>query len=157
MGFLVGLLVFFLALIGFCVWRISSQGFSLATAKRWLLYIFTALLIIGCFWTCYFYAMSRGFGDDLFVKWMNIVLTAAFVFGNAVKKFWQFRRRWAFWAEIGVLIVAHFAVLQRLHWETASYFWLIVVIGLPELAVVFYLFGLMFIVKRESPPVNPIT
>ena len=155
MDLLVGLLVFFLALIGFCVWRISSQGFSLATAKRWLLYIFTALLIIGGFGTCYFYAMSRGIGDALFVKWMNIVVTAVFVFGFAVKKFWQFRKSWRFWVAIGVLVFVHFVTLQRLHWETAGYFWLTIVIGLPELGATFFLVGLMFSPNTDSPPVNP--
>jgi hypothetical protein len=57
---------------------------------------------------------------------------------------------------MGVLIITHFVTLQRLHWEAASYFWLMIVIGLPELAAVFFLIGLMFSAKTESPPVNPI-
>jgi glucan phosphoethanolaminetransferase (alkaline phosphatase superfamily) len=100
MKFLTGLLLFFLALLGFCAWRIKAQGFSLATAKRWSLNIFAALLVIGVFGACFFYAMSKGIGDELFVKWMNIILTAAFVFGYSVKKFWRFRKRWAFWVEL---------------------------------------------------------
>jgi hypothetical protein len=144
MNFLIGLLVFFLALLGFCVWRIRAQGLSLATAKRWLLNILMALLMIGFFGACFFYAMSAGIGDELFIKWMNIILTAGVVFGYAVKEFWRFRKRWAFWVELGVLLVAHFIVLQRLHWQTASYFWLMIVVGIPEIFAVFVLMGLKF-------------
>ncbi len=151
MDFLIGLLVFFIALLGFCVWRIRAQGLSLATAKRWLLNIFAALLVIGVFGACFFYAMSKGIGDELVVKWMNIILTAALVFGYAVKEFWRFRKKWAFWSELGVLLVAHFVVLQRLHWKMASYFWLMVVIGIPEMFVVFVLIGLMFDPKAGPP------
>ena len=115
------------------------------------MYIFTALLIIGAFGACFFYAVSKGIDDELFVKWMNIILTAAFVFGYAVKDFWRFRKRWAFWLELGLLVVVHFMVLQRLHWEKASYFWLMVVIGIPEMFVVFFLIGLMFN-PRVGPP-----
>jgi hypothetical protein len=144
MDFLIGLLVFFLGLVGFCVWRIRRQGFTWATAKRWSLYVLIELLMIGAFMACFFYATSKGIGDELLVKWMNIFLTAAFVFGYAVKEFWQFRERWTFWGELGVLIVAHFTILQRLHWEQASYFWLMVVVGIPEMIVVFFLLGVMF-------------
>ena len=62
-------------------------------------------------------------------------LVQLIVFGYAVKEFWQFRERWTFWGELGVLIVAHFTILQRLHWEQASYFWLMVVVGIPEMIV----------------------
>jgi hypothetical protein len=77
--------------------EVVRLGFSLATAKRWSLNIFAALLAIGVFGACFFYAVSKGIGDELIVKWMNIILTAAFVFGYAVKGFWRFRKRWAFW------------------------------------------------------------
>jgi hypothetical protein len=106
--------------------------------------------MISVFGACFFYAMSKGMGDELFVKWMNILLTAAFVFGYAVREFWQFRKRWAFWGELGVLIVAHFTILQRLHWEQASYFWLMVVVGIPEMIVVFFLLGMVF--KPNASP-----
>jgi hypothetical protein len=152
MGFLIGLLLFFLALLGFCAWRIRAQGFSLATAKRWLLTIFVALLMIGVFGACFFYATSRGIGDDLLVKWMNIIVTAAFVFGFAVKQFWRFRKRRTFWLALGVLLIAHFVVLQRLHWQMGGYFWLTIVMGIPEMFVVFTLIGLTFNPKASPPP-----
>jgi hypothetical protein len=150
MDIMVGFMVVIFGLVGLCVWRIRRQGFSGATGKRWLLYIFTALLMIGVFGVCYFYAMSEGIGDEQFVKWMNIILTAAFVFGYTLKKFWQLRTRWTFWVELGALLVANFIVMQRLHWETASYFWLIVVIGIPEMFLVFFLMYTMF-PTPESP------
>src|SRR5947209_4131179 len=132
MDFLIGLLVFFLALVGFCVWRIRRQGFTWATTKRWSLYVLIALLMIGAFMACFFYATSKGIGDEPLVKWMNIFLTAAFVFGYAVKEFWQFRERWTFCGELGVLMVFLFTILERLHWEQAGFVWVMVVGGSPE-------------------------
>jgi hypothetical protein len=77
----------------------------------------------------FFYADSKGVNEADTVKWMNIFITAAFVFGYTV----------------------NFFVLQRLHWEKASYFWLILVIGIPEMATVFFLMGLMFQPKVNLP------
>jgi hypothetical protein len=117
--------------------------------RDWLLSLLIAPLMIAAFAGFYFYAASQGIEEHTIVKWMNILLAAVFVFGYAVKKFWNFRRKWTFWAGLGVLIVGHFALLSRLRWERASYFWLIVVVGLPELILVFFLLGLMF--KRKQP------
>src|SRR6266478_2601767 len=105
MDFLIGLLVFFLGLVGFCVWRIRRQGFTWATAKRWSLYVLIALLMIGAFMACFFYATSKGIGDELLVKWMNIFLTAAFVFGYAVKEFWQFHETRIFEVDMDRIII----------------------------------------------------
>jgi len=125
-------------------------GRSVGTRGRdWLLSLLIAPLMIAAFAGSYFYAASKGIEEHTIVKWMNIFLAAVFVFGYAVKKFWDFRRKWTFWAGLGVLIVGHFALLSRLRWEQASYFWLIVVVGLPELALVFFLLGLTF--KRKQP------
>jgi len=113
-------------------------------ARGWLLSLLIAPLVISAFVGSYIYAASKGIDEHTIVKWMNIILTAAFVFGYAIKEFWRFRKRWTFWLELGLLVVVHFIVLQRLHWETASYFWLMLVIGIPELAAVFFLMFLMF-------------
>ena len=117
--------------------------------RGWLLSLLIAPLMIAAFAGSYFYAASKGIEEHTIVKWMNILLAAVFVSGYALKKFWAFRRKWTFWAGLGVLIVGHFALLSRLRWEQASYFWLIVVVGLPELALVFFLLGLAF--KRRQP------
>jgi hypothetical protein len=151
MNVLIGILVLFLALLGFCAWRIRAQGLSWATAKRWLVYIPTALLLIGAFVGFYVYADYRGIPDLLAVKWMNIVTTALFVFGFTLKKFWQHHKRWTFWAELCVLLSAHFIILERLQWQKGSYFWLLLVIGIPEMAVVFFLLSLMFDLKVRPP------
>ncbi len=113
-------------------------------ARGWLLSLLIAPLVISAFVGSYIYAASKGIDEHTIVKWINIILTAAFVFGYAIKEFWRFRKRWTFWLELGLLVVVHFIVLQRLHWETASYFWLMLVIGIPELAAVFFLMFLMF-------------
>ncbi len=125
-------------------------GRSVGTHGRdWLLSLLIAPLMIAAFAGSYFYAASKGIEEHAIVKWMNIFLAAVFVFGYALKKFWDFRRKWTFWAGLGVLIVGHFALLSRLRWEQASYFRLIVVVGLPELVLVFFLLGLTF--KRKQP------
>jgi hypothetical protein len=124
------------------------------TTKDWLLYFLIAPLMIGAFMGWFFYAERRGIAEETTVKWMNILVTALFVFGYAVKKFWNYRGKWIFWAELGVLIVAHFTLLSRLHWQQAGYFWLMVVIGLPEMVFVFFLFGLMFNTNRRRTAVE---
>ena len=110
-----------------------------------------ALLIIGVLMVFFFYAEYKQVPDELAVKWMNIFLMAALIFGFAIKGFWQCRQRWAFWAELCALIAAHFLILQRLHWEEASYFWLSVVIGIPELFVVISLLSLTLRVRPTRP------
>jgi hypothetical protein len=117
--------------------------------RDWLLSLLIAPLMIAVFAGSYFYAESKGIGEHTIVKWMNILIAAVFVFGYAVKKFWDVRRKWTFWAALGVLIVGHIAILSRLRWEQASYFWLVVVVGVPELALVFFLLGLMFNPKQR--------
>jgi hypothetical protein len=112
--------------------------------KEWLLYVLSAALMIIALADFYFYAENKGIAEYTAIKWLNIFITAVFVFGNAAKRFWRFRNRWTFWAELSVLVVAHFALLSRFRWEQGGYFWLMVVIGIPELAVVFFLLGLMF-------------
>ena len=139
MSALLWLILLVLGLLGFCVWRIRAQGLTWATAKRWLLYIPLALMVIGAFMGFFFYADHKQISDVRTVKRMSIVLTAAFVFGYSVKEFWQCRQRWAFWTEISGFVAAHFLILERLRWEKDSYFWLPVIIGIPEMFVVFFL------------------
>jgi len=136
-------------LLGFSLWRIWAQGLTWATAKRWLLNVALALLIIGVFMASFFYANRKGVPDELFVKWMNVLLTAAIAFGTVIKAFWQCRQRAAFWAELCVLMAAHFLILQRLRWTSGGYFWLPIVVGLPEIFVVFMLLS---ITLRVTPP-----
>jgi len=119
--------------------------------RDWLLSLLIAPLVISAFAGSYIYAESKGIDEHTIVKWMNIILTAAFVFGFAVKNFWRFRKRQPFWVELGVLFVAHFVILQRLQWQTASYFWVIIVIGIPEMFVVFFLISLTFNPKAGPP------
>jgi hypothetical protein len=137
-------------LLGWCAWRIQAQGLSWATARRWSFYIPISLLAIGVFLGFFFYAAHIGISDELTAKWVNVFMTALFVFGFAIKKFWQYRRRWTFWAELSVLVVAHFIFLQRLNWQKESYFWLAIVIGIPEMFITFILLALMF--KPERLP-----
>ena len=145
------ILLILVALLGFCLWRIWAQGAKWATAKRWLLNVGLALLIIGVFMGSFFYSNYKGVTDEQFVKWMNILLTAAVAFGTVIKAFWQCRQRTAFWAELSVLMAAHFVILQRLHWTTGGYFWLPIVVGLPEIFVVFILLSVTLRVTPTPP------
>ena len=117
--------------------------------RDWLLSLLIAPFMIAALAGLYFCAASRGIDEHTVIKWMNILFAAVFVFGNAVRKFWCVRNKWIFWAVLSVLSVGHFALLSRLRWEEANYFWLIVVVGLPELAFVFFLLSLVF--KPKQP------
>lgn len=144
----VWILVILFGLIGWCLWRIWAQGLSWATAKRWALNVVFGLFMIGVFMGSFFYAYHKGVPDELFVKWMNILLTAGVTFGTVIKAFWQCRRMPSFWAALCVLMVAHFFILQGLHWTTAGYFWLPIVVGPPE---IFFLIMLLGITLRVRP------
>ena len=111
---------------------------------EWLLYVLGAALLIIAFVSLYLYAKHKGIDEYTTVKWMNILITAAMVFGSAAKKFWRLRTKWTLWMAFCVLTVGHFALLSRLHWQQAGYFWLPVVVGIPELALVIFVLGLAF-------------
>jgi len=83
----------------------------------------------------FFYADHLGVSDDITVKWFNAVVTAIFVCGLTVKKFWQYRRAWKLWTGLSGLVVAHFIFVQTLGWQKPNYFWMLVVIGLPEMFI----------------------
>jgi hypothetical protein len=147
----VWVLVILIGLLGFCLRKIWAQGLRWSTAKRWLLNVVLAPVIISIFMGSFFYANYKGLPDELFVKWMNILLTAAIAFGTVIKAFWQCRYRAAFWAELCVLVTAHFVILQRLRWTTGGYFWLPIVVGLPEIFVLVMLVGLTLRAKPTPP------
>jgi|GEM_PF-2606923 len=147
------ILILLVALLIYFIHRIVAYR-PQTRKKDLLLYFVVAPLMIVAFLGFSFYADARGINENVSMKWINISITAAFVFGYTVKRFWRYRQKWIFWAELGVLVVAHFVVLQRLHWEKAGYAWLPLVVGLPEMFVVFLLMGLMFEsnTNRDLPP-----
>jgi hypothetical protein len=147
----VWILLILVGLLGFCLWRIWAQGANVATAKRWLLNVGLALLIIGVFMGSFIYANHKGLPDEPVVKLMNILFTAAVAFGTVIKAFWHCRYRTAFWAELAVLMAAHFVILQRLRWTTGGYFWLPIVVGLPEIFVLFILLSITLRVTPTTP------
>jgi nitrate reductase gamma subunit len=111
--------IFILALMGaflvYFVRRIVTGRSRQTTTKDWLLYFLIAPLAIAALIVCFFYAERKGIDEETTVKWMNIFLSAVFVFGVALEKLWDYRRKWTFWTELGVLIAAHFTLLSRLH------------------------------------------
>jgi Na+/proline symporter len=92
--------------------------------------------------TLFSYTSSRNISDKIILKWMNIVFIAVFVFGPAVTMFWQHRKKWIFWAEMSALILTHFMVWPRIRWLTEDKWWLIPLIGIPELAAVIFALSL---------------
>jgi len=108
----------------------------------WLFYPMIATVLIAGLVGSQLYARNKGIDEYTTVKWLNILITASFVFGYAGKRFWRFRTEWTLWAGLGILLLVHFVVLSRLHWQKASYFWLILVVGVPELAFVYFVLRL---------------
>ena len=89
-------------------------------------------------------AADAGLMNSVYVHMDFKLITAAMAFGSAAKKFWRLRT-WTLWMAFCVLTVGHFALLSRLHWQQAGYFWLPVVVGIPEgLALVIFVLGLAF-------------
>jgi hypothetical protein len=144
---LVATFIVLIAALVFLLGRKLVTGRPAGTSR--LLYLLIAPVMIIALEGFYFYAASKGIAEHTVIKWMNILIASVFVFGLAVRKFWVLHKKWTFWAALGVLIVGHFALLSRLRWQQAGYFWLIVVIGIPELALVFFLLGLVF--KPKEP------
>lgn len=141
---LVFVLVLMVAFLVYFVRRMVTGRSSQTSTKDWLLYFLIAPLMISAFLGVFFYADSKGVANEIIFKWMNIFFTAVLAFGIVVKKFWQYRKRWIFWAELSVLFLAHFIILQRLRWQEANYVWLMLVVGIPETVALFVLISLMF-------------
>src|ERR1700739_393046 len=109
--------------------------------REWLLYVLSAALMIFALVGCHLYAKHKGLAEYTVLKWLNIIITAALVFGSAIKRFCPLRENPRFWAVLGILFLAHFLVLSRLHWQGPGYFWLPLVVGAPELALVIFFLG----------------
>jgi hypothetical protein len=136
----ISILVLMVTLLVYFVWRMATGRSSQTSTKDWLLYLLIAPLMIVAFVGASLYADSKGIKEETIDKWRGIFITALLVFGLTVKKFWEHRKKWIFWAEVGVLIVAHFVALQRLRWEGVEF---ILVIGIPEMIVLCLIFSLM--------------
>jgi len=95
------ILILLVALLIYFIHRIVAYR-PQTRKKDLLLYFVVAPLMIAAFLGFFFYADSKGIREEFSVKWMNIFITAAFVFGYTVKEFWRYRQRWTFWAELGV-------------------------------------------------------
>jgi hypothetical protein len=106
--------------------------------REWLLYVFSAALVIFAFAGCYLYGKHKGMAEYTVLKWLNILITTALVFGYAMKRFWPLRKKPRFWAVLGILFLSHLLVLSPLHWQGPGYFWLPLVVGTPELALVIF-------------------
>jgi hypothetical protein len=115
--------------------------------RQWLAYPLMGILIILPIEGFYFFTARRGVNQHEAAKWLNILIAAVFVFGYAIKSYWLFRKRWTFWLVLSVLAATHVVVLSRFPWQRTGTFFLISVIGLPELALVGFLLGLIFLRK----------
>jgi hypothetical protein len=138
------LFVFVGAIPIFVARNLITRRLAATHLKEWLIYVGGAGLLILAFLGFFLYAKNKGVDDYTVVKWLNISITTAFVFGVAVKSFWPLRTKWTFWVSLCILVAGHFALLSRLHWQQAGYFWLSLVIGIPELALVIIVLGITF-------------
>jgi hypothetical protein len=111
--------------------------------RQWLAYPLIGILIILPLEGFYFFSARRGVNEHEAAKWSNIVIAAVFVFGYAIRGHWSSRKRWAFWVVLSVLAAIHFIVLSRFPWQQTRTFFLTFVVGLPELALVGFLLGLV--------------
>jgi hypothetical protein len=161
-GFLfLGLAIVIAAVVALVFLFLALAIFNLVTRRpfwtdmrHWLAYPLIAILIILPMEGFYFFASSRGVNQHETFKWLSIIITAVFVFGYAIKAYWLFRKRWTFWLVLSVLAATHFFVLSRLPWQRAGAS-LIYVIGIPELALVGFLLGLIFLRKPFGSEHNP--
>jgi hypothetical protein len=111
---------------------------------EWSTYPLVGFLLTAIVVALLMYAHSRGISDRSVSKWMAIIITGGFVFGTVSREFWPFRERWTFWVALSVLVVAHFALLSRVDWSRTGNFWALLVVGIPELALVSFLFSRLF-------------
>ena len=63
--------------------------------------------MIFAFVGCYLYGKHKGMVEYTVLKWLNILITAALVFGYAMKRFWPLRKKPRFWAVLGILFLSH--------------------------------------------------
>lgn len=143
------ILLIFLGCILYLAYRFKWAPEARTRISELAQYVLIALVLIIGFVGTLLFLDSRGVPDKISLKWVNIILTAVFVFGYAVKRYWKFRSRWTLWAELALLSIAHFVLLARLSWTEGGYAWLLVVVGLPEIAVIFFLLDLMYTKNGE--------
>jgi EamA domain-containing membrane protein RarD len=145
------LIVVLVVLVAYLILKGRARGFSRDIAKDWLLCIISALLLA---------AAGVGFFGLAEYKQINgprmlLAICSVFVFGLLARRFWQFRRRWGFWAEFSVLLLASLAILSQSPSDVvaniAGNFLAIVLVMMAEMFVGHVLLGIFFRPDRRTP------
>jgi len=145
---LLALLVALLAMIGWCVYRVSRRGVSAAAVRDWSIYgVFGFLIVVGIF------LLARAdINASVLTGWVTPVVTAGFVFGFPVRTYWPYARRLTFWATLSPLVLLHFLLFLLVlppAWRGNPL--LVVILGLPEMFITYTALILML----GQPPRPP--
>ncbi len=145
---LLALLVGLLVMIGWCVYRVSRRGISVAAVRDWSIYGFVGLLIV--VGICL--SVRAHIDTSALMEWATPVVTAGFVFGFPARTYWPYARRPAFCATLFPLILLHFLfflVVLPLAWRGNPL--LVAILGLPEMFITY----IALILVLGQPPRPP--
>ena len=145
---LLALLVALLAMIGWCVYRVSRRSISVAAVRDWSIYAVVGLLIVVGI------CLSVGAHIDTptLMEWVTPIVTAGFVFGFPARTYWPYARRPAFCATLFPLILLHFLfflVVLPFVWRGNPL--LVAILGLPEMFIT-YIALILVLRKPPRPP-----
>jgi len=101
---LLALLVGLIAMIGWCVYRVSRRGVSTATVRDWSIYgVVGFLIVVGIG-----LAVHADIDTSVLMGWVTPIITAGLVFGFPARNYWPYARRPTFWATLSALVLLHF-------------------------------------------------
>ncbi len=145
---LFALLVALLAMIGWCVRRVSRRGVSAAAVRDWSIYCVVGfLIVVGTV------QLARAdINTSILMGWVAPVITAGFVFGFPARTYWPYARRSTFWATLSAAALLHFLLFLILlppAWRGNPL--LVVVLGLPEMFIMY----IALILILGQPPRSP--
>jgi len=144
---LLALLVGLIAMIGWCVYRVSRRGVSTATVRDWSIYgVVGFLIVVGIG-----LAVHADIDTSVLMGWVTPIITAGLVFGFPARNYWPYARRPTFWATLSALVLLHFVFF----FFFLSPAWrgnplLIVMLGLPEMFITY--FSLILVLGRPPRP-----
>src|SRR6266850_2560902 len=101
---LLALLVGLVAMMGWCVYRVSRRGVSAATLRDWSIYGVVGLLIVVGIGL----SARADIDTSVLIRWVTPIVTAGFVFGFSARNYWPYARRPTFWATLSALVLLHF-------------------------------------------------
>jgi hypothetical protein len=144
---LLTLLLALLAMIGWCVYRVSRRGVSPATVRDWSIYgIIAVLIVVGIG-----LSVRAEIDPTSLMLWVTPIVTAGFVFGFPVKNYRSHAHRSILWITLSALLLLHFLfffVVLSPSWRGNPL--LIVIAGLPEMFITYV--TLILVLGRSPRP-----